>query len=223
MQVNRGAAATSLFPWLVAGGEPGRVAIAYYGTETPPSLGDPNTAAFKASWDVYVSQSLDALSSAGPTFAQVKATTHPMHYDSICLSGLGCSLSTPAGDRSLGDFFALDYSPTTHRLSIVYDQSAKKPDEAAGRLATPAVLTQNAGPSNGGAAFDLGATPARPALRQASVDPAGDALSAYSALVPPGGSNPTTPVNEAAADLLSASVGLQRDAAGRSSRTAGCR
>ena len=137
-----------------------------------------------------------------------------MHYDSICLNGLGCSLSEPAGDRSLGDFFALDYSPTSHRLSIVYDQSAKKPDEAAGRLATPAVLTQNAGPSNGGAAFDLGATPARPALRQASVDPAGDALSAYSALVPPGGTNPTPPKNEAAADLLSATVGPQRDAAG---------
>ncbi len=211
VRVNRGNVKTTVFPWLVAGGAPGRVAIAYYGTETP---GDPNVGTFKATWDVYVSQSLDALSSAGPSFGQVKATTHPFHYDSICLNGLGCSLDMPEGDRSLGDFFALDYSPKTGKLSIVYDQGAKKPGEGAGLVATPAVLTQNAGPSNGGPSFDFPATPARPALRQSSVDPAGDALSAYSALVPPGTTNTTPPANEPAADVLSAAVGPQRDATG---------
>src|SRR5205823_438841 len=84
VQVDRDAVRTTVFPWLVAGGAPGRIAVAFYGTE---SDGDPNTGDFKASWDVYVNQSLNALS-PDATFSQVKATTHPFHYDSICLNGL---------------------------------------------------------------------------------------------------------------------------------------
>src|SRR6266550_4402004 len=59
VQVDRDAVRTTVFPWLVAGGAPGRVAVTFYGTE---SDGNPNSGSFKASWDVYVNQSLNALS-----------------------------------------------------------------------------------------------------------------------------------------------------------------
>ena len=42
----------------------------------------------------------------------MQATTHPFHYDSICLNGLGCDLAVPAGDRTLADFFAIGYDPS---------------------------------------------------------------------------------------------------------------
>src|SRR6185312_13126296 len=67
---------------------------------------DPNSGDFNAAWNVYVNQSLNALD-ASRTVSQVQATTHPFHYDSICLNGLGCDLAVPAGDRTLADFFAI--------------------------------------------------------------------------------------------------------------------
>jgi hypothetical protein len=206
VQVDRGNVRSTVFPWLAANGEPGRVAIAFYGTE---SDGDPNTGAFKASWDVYVNQSLNALD-ASPAISQVKATTHPFHYDSICLNGLGCDLAAPPGDRSLADFFAIDYNPKTRKLMVVYDQSAKQPDEASGRIATPAVVTQTAGPSNGGGAVE---PDTRPVVRAESADPAGDATADYSntsvGVPPPAPASINTP----AMDFRSQAVGPEVDPA----------
>lgn len=213
VQVDRDAVPTTVFPWLTAGGEPGRVAVAFYGTETD---GDPNLgrdadgiAKFKASWDVYVNQSLNALST-DRTFSQVKATTHPMHYDQVCLGGLGCATG---GDRTLGDFFAIGYGAATGKLSVVINRNNKRPDDKEGGVSTPVVLTQNAGPSNGGT--NLGSA-LRPALRASSVDPSGDALVGYSSLVPtpvqlPERNGPGT--NEPAMDFLSDTVGPEIDPA----------
>jgi hypothetical protein len=200
LQVDRGAVRTTVFPWVAAGGAPGRVAVTFYGTETD---GNPNLGTFRASWHVYVNESLNALS-AGRTFSQVRATTHPMHYDSICLNGLGCDLSVPAGDRSLADFFAIEYNPASHRLQVVYNHDAKIPGEVTGHVASPMVVTQIGGPSLGGGSVSGGN---RPVLRQASTDPTGDALANYSELfgVPPG--TPPTPVNEPAGDLRSLAIG----------------
>jgi uncharacterized repeat protein (TIGR01451 family) len=205
VQVDRDAVRTTVFPWLVASGQPGRVAVAFYGTE---SDGDANSGNFKASWDVYVNQSLNALSTDPtnpPTFSQVKATTHPFHYDSICLSGLACDLAVPAGDRTLADFFAIDLNPVTQKLSVVFNRTNKKPDETLGHVATPMVTTQTAGPKNGGGTF--GTTPPQPLVRTSSSDPTGDALSSYSTLAPL--TPPPTPAttNEPAADFTSVSVG----------------
>lgn len=204
VQVDRDAVRTTVFPWLVAGGEPGRVAVTFYGTETD---GNPNTGAFKASWDVYVNQTVNALD-AGRTFSQVKATTHPSHYDSICLNGLGCDIAVPPGDRSLADFFAIDYSPTSKRLHVTFNRAEKKPDEASGHVASPMVVSQVGGPSLGGGSVSR---PDRVALRSSSPDQTGDALSAYSvtapAVVPP--APPTK--NEPPADLVSASIGPEVD------------
>ncbi len=218
LQVDRDKVRTTIFPWLVAGGEPGRVALSYYGTE---SDGDPNPGSFKASWDVYVDQLTDAPIGAGdnakvPTAAvgQVKATTHPIHYDSICLIGLNCDLSVPAGDRGLGDFFAIDVDPVTRKLQLVYNNTAKLPDAETGAIAAPMVVTQTGGPSN----FDAGsiATGAdRATVRTSAPDPTGDALVDYSFLNPTapgtGRSGSQTPVK--ALDLLDEVVGPEVDPA----------
>lgn len=195
VQVDRDAVRTTVFPWVAAGGAPGRVAVAFYGTTVD---GDPNVGSFKAAWNVYVSQSVNALDS-GATFAQVQATTHPFHYDSICLNGLGCDLSTPAGDRSLADFFAITYDRKDGRLSVVFNRTNKKPDDAAGYVAAPMVTTQIAGPSNGGGTVDV---TGRGVVRTSTADPTGDALYPYSSL----GATPS-PQNLAAGDFTGASVG----------------
>jgi len=195
LQVDRGNVRTTVFPWVAAEGAPGHVAVAFYGTQTD---GNPNLGTFKASWNVYVNESLNALS-LGRTFSQVTATTHPMHYDSICLNGLGCDLSQPPGDRSLADFFAVKYNPSSHRLQVVYDNDAKIPGEATGHVASPMVVTQIGGPSLSGGTVSGGN---RPVLRQSSTDPTGDALSMYSNLfITP------TPTNEPASDLVSTGFG----------------
>jgi hypothetical protein len=179
---------------MTAGGAPGRVAVAFYGTETD---GNPNLGDFKGSWNVYVNQSPDADAGAAAAFSQVKATTHPVHYDSICLNGLGCDVS--GGDRSLADFFAIDYDPVRKVLQVVYDTTYKKPGEAEGHVATPTVVTQTAGPSLGGGTV---AQTKPPVVRDASDDPAGDAFADYSSL-----QTPPSPKVEPAADFRSARIG----------------
>jgi hypothetical protein len=196
VQVDRDDVRTTVFPWVAAGGAPGRVAVALYGTT---SDGDPNTGTFDAAWDVYVNQSLDG----GRDFSQVKATTHPFHYDSICLNGLGCDLSAPPGDRTLADFFAIGYSPTSGKLSVVFDRTNKRPGEDLGHIATPMVVTQTGGPSNGGGDVAAG----RAVVRSSADDASGDALSNYS-LTAPGTTPPPPPTrNEPAADFTGATIG----------------
>jgi hypothetical protein len=209
VQVDRDGVNSTVFQWVAAGGAPGRVAVVFAGTETD---GNPNSGNFSASWDIYVNQSLNALSTDPanpPTFSQVKATTHPFHYDSICLNGLGCDLSVPPGDRSMADFFAVDYNPADRRIYVTYNRSNKKPDEDLGHVATPMVAVQVAGPSNGGGAV-VTRTDRQP-VRTSSADANRDALSSYSvlapAVVPP--DPPTT--NERAADFLSVTVGPELD------------
>ncbi len=198
VQVDRDAVRTTVFPWLAAGGAPGRVAVTFYGTQTE---GDPNRGDFKASWNVYVNQSVNALSSTR-TFSQVKATTHPFHYNSICLNGLGCSLTQPNGDRSLADFFAIKTNPATGKLQVVYDNDAKKATENFGHVASPMVFTQTGGPSIKGGTISN----SRSTLRASSTDPTGDAQSNYSNLfVSPHVLN-TAPMNQLAADFTSVTV-----------------
>ena len=173
--VNREGVPTTVFPWLAAGGEPGRVGITYSGS---PTVGRPDDAELPHTWNVYVAQSLNALD-AEPSFSQVRATTHPNHYGQICLLGIGC---TAGGDRSLVDFYAIDYNPANGEYVVVYNQAHKRPGDTAGTVSTPVVLHQVAGPSNGGGVVESGEPPA---LRSASDDPTGDAILDYSSLYTP--------------------------------------
>ncbi|HWL37587.1 MAG TPA: sialidase family protein [Frankiaceae bacterium] len=172
-RVNRDKVETTVMPWIVAG-DRGRIAIAYFGTE---SIGNPDDGKFKASWYPYVGMTVNALSK-NPSWYQTKASSHPFHYGSICLNGLGCTLSVPEGDRSLADYFAMDLSPTTGRLHIVYGASAKKPTDAVGHLSTATVVTQETGPSLLGGKLKA----RRPAVRNTTTDRSGDALAPYSNL-----------------------------------------
>jgi len=171
LRLNRGGIETTVMPWVAASGEPGKVAVSFYGTR---EVGDPDSSAFKATWFVYVTQVLNAFD-PNPAVAQVQASTHPFHYDSICLNGLGCNVT--GGDRSLVDYFTMEYNRGTGGLNIVYSQAAKRPGDAAGVVAAPAVVTQIAGPSNGAGVVNR---PDRTPVRASSSDPAGDAISNYS-------------------------------------------
>jgi hypothetical protein len=216
IQMDRDAVRSTVFGWVAAGGAPGRVAMSFYGSETDgdPNVGpsedeDGNPIGFRGSWDVYVSQTIDAFA-ADPPVAQVKATTHPFHYDSICLNGTACAIT--GGDRSLADFFALDLSPKTHGLHLVYNQGYKRPDDDAGVLATPAVMSQIGGPTLDGEPI----APAQgPPLANGREDPAGDALADYSKLCLQTDSacSPlvTAGENEPGADIRSVKVGPERD------------
>ena len=204
VQVDRDAILSTVFPWVTAGGAPGHVAVVFAGTETQ---GNPNSGDFDASWDIYVNQSLNA-TDPGATFSQVKATTHPFHYDSICLNGLGCDLSVPPGDRSMADFFALDYNPVNKRIYVTFNRTNKKPDEDLGHVASPMVVTQIAGPSLGGGTVAIAD---RTPLRTSSVDQTGDALSSYSILAPAVAPPAPPTTNEPAADFTSVSIGPELD------------
>ncbi|MDQ1697453.1 MAG: hypothetical protein QOJ03_2806 [Frankiaceae bacterium] len=171
VRMNRRPIETTVMPWVTASGKPGRAAVAFYGSRR---IGDPDNGSFHTSWNVYVSQTLNAFD-RHPGVGMVQASTHPFHYDSICLNGLGCDVS--GGDRSLVDYFTMDYDRKRGGLVIVYSQANKRPGDPEGVIAIPAVVTQIAGPSNGGGSvLRRGHKP----LRQSSSDPRGDAISRYS-------------------------------------------
>jgi hypothetical protein len=171
IRINRGDVETTVMPWVIASGRSGRAAVAFYGTK---SEGNPDSGTFDASWYVWVSQSLNVFD-RHPEVGMVRASTHPFHYDSICLNGLGCDIS--AGDRSLVDYFTMDYDRKRGGVVIVYSQANKRPGDAEGVISIPAVVTQINGPSNGGGTMHRDG---RKPLRAASPDPAGDAISRYS-------------------------------------------
>ena len=203
IRMNREGVETTVMPWVAAGGAAGRVAVAFYGT---PSVGNPDDGTFQATWDVYVSQTLDPFA-ATPQIDQAKGTTHPSHYDSICLNGLGCDVSM--GDRSLVDYFTMAYDDRTGRLMVVYNQAAKRPGDPEGYIAAPVVALQRAGASNKGGEL----TGALPTVRTSSADKAGDAFARWTTSDGILGS-PTTELpgdNVPALDLLDVKVGPEVD------------
>lgn len=162
-----------IMPWIVVG-DPGRVAVVYYGTTNTGSSsvgpGDVN-----ALWHVYASISTNAMD-PNPTWTQVQADEHPMHRSTICTGGTGCVLSQTNGDRSMADFFAVD-KDNDGRIYMAYNENSDlslvvpaaneyigKPINAAIRLRT--------GPSLYSAKGNLlpDPTPANVAITSASVN-----------------------------------------------------
>jgi len=122
VQVSSSPSMVSVFPWIKAGG-PGRADAVWYGSNL---LVDPSSDSGQ-SWDVYMSQVVypvdasGAITGAAPAVTEVKATPHPMHYNSICLLGTDCI--TKQGNRNLADFFA-DTVDSTGAAEIVYDDTS---------------------------------------------------------------------------------------------------
>jgi hypothetical protein len=198
--VNRRGANTTVMPWIEVG-DPGRVAVSTYCSKVD---GNPEVGTFRGPWNVCVNQSLNALG-RGADFSQVKATSHPIHWDSICLSGLGCNVSNPPGDRTLLDFFQIRANPKDGRLTVVYNESNKIPGQPLGRIAIVTTSTQRTGPS----LFGGNVSPDRRAnVRSKSADPRGDAIFPFSSCCI--GQPPPNRANVEALDIQSLTVDKAR-------------
>jgi hypothetical protein len=138
VRMNSGGVRNSVFPWVIAG-DPGRVAVAFYGTK---HKGD--SSSNEGPWDVYVAQSTDFLSKR-PHVQQVKVSEHPSHTNPICFSGLGCTAGQ-AENRNLGDFFQLDMDPTDGSVLVIWADTANQYGALAGS-AVNAFAKQVGGPS----------------------------------------------------------------------------
>jgi hypothetical protein len=138
VKMNTGAIHNANFPWIIAG-DPGRVAVAFYGTKHKA-----DSTSNAGPWDVYVTQSTDFLSKH-PHLEQAKVSEHPSHTNPICLSGLGCTAGS-AQDRNLGDFFQLDMDPTDGSVIVIWADPANQYGALAGS-AVNSYAKQVAGPS----------------------------------------------------------------------------
>ena len=142
-------------------------------------------------------------------------TTHPFHYDSVCLNGLGCDLAVPPGDRSMADFISLDTNPADGRIYVTWDRANKVPDEAVGHVASPMVSDPDRW-ARLRRRHDQPGRERHQVLRSSSNDPTGDALSSYSAMTP-GVVPPESTDDERAGGGLHVRLGRPRDRSHRRS------
>jgi uncharacterized repeat protein (TIGR01451 family) len=184
-----------LFPWLAVG-DPGRVAVVFYGTtDTGNTGGFPGSP--KAVWHAYATFSTNAMD-ASPTFTQVEATEHVMHRGAICTGGFpGCLLAN--SDRSLADFFMVDKDPQG-RVFIAYNENSDLSEVTAGQfIGKPinAVIRLRTGPSLFAAQGNLlpVPTPANVAINSTSMS--GDTLSVSGTHGLPPGNWTTDPAGDA--------------------------
>lgn len=186
--VNRAGAPSNLMPWIVAG-SPGRIAISFYCSSVD---GQPESGTYHAPWYVCVNESFNALTHHA-RFSQVRATSHPNHWDQICTGGVGC---VTGGDRTLYDFFTTRIDPRTGRVFVVFTQSNKVSGDTEGAISLDIVIKQKSGPSlfkkKGKVRTDH-----RRNVRKKAKDPKKDALFDFSSFGPP---NPARQ-NQGALDL----------------------
>ena len=119
----------------VTGGDAGRIAIAYMGSEDCVGVSD--GCADAAHWNTYVSVLTDALSIArgGPTTIVAGKVNHRIdHRGQVCTSGTTCT-----GDRSLLDMMDIGYDQTG-RIGVVFM------DNNNGLAAEPRTNSAKAGP-----------------------------------------------------------------------------
>jgi len=132
---------TTLLPWILAGGDSGRVGVMFYGTDRP---GNPDVeAGFEgAEWKLWYVFTPDAFA-ASPTFQYVAAsgmTTGTdlqkrgvVHVGSICLRGLDCDTPAPAGnpgDRDLAEYSSMYHDPLG-AANILYSTDVDTPNTTA--------------------------------------------------------------------------------------------
>src|SRR5438477_5104012 len=117
---------TNVFPWLAAGSA-GRVDLVWYGTPTLGSCpNEPCGAGFiNGTWNVYMAQTLNAVTSSGaananPSFTTARVSEYPVHTGTICEFGIAC---TTGGDRGLLDFIQVQADPSG-AADIVYADGA---------------------------------------------------------------------------------------------------
>lgn len=132
---------TDIWPW-IAVGDPGRVAVSWFGNDNELPNHDAEQAGDDDPWHVYIAQTLNGLGcrdsdSAG--FRITRATPEPFHVGTVCQGGTVCQAELI--DRRLGDYFTIDID--THGAVV----SAYSDTRQGGAVALPAFLKQTGGPS----------------------------------------------------------------------------
>ncbi len=174
---------TNVFPWITAGTD-GRVAVAWYHTDTSNQAGAFGAALLtSAEWTVQLGQSLNA-HDANPAYSVSPVTEHPIKYGQICTSGLAC---VSGGDRSLGDFLQVVTDSTGAALVTYVDDTSA--DTANGENAgTVNVSRQISGPGlNSAGTVSQGTGPGVPF--DIVSDPVGDAFWSANGAYTPAGDN----------------------------------
>ena len=132
---------TDIWPW-IAVGDPGRVAVAWFGNDHALPGNDAESAGDNDPWNVYVAQTqtgLGCTESTSPGFKVTKATPVPFHTGTICMGGTTCQAFLI--DRRLGDYFTIDID-TTGALVAAYSDTRQ-----GGAVSLPAFLRQTGGTS----------------------------------------------------------------------------
>ncbi len=132
---------TDIWPW-IAVGDPGKVAVAWFGNDHALPGNDAEQAGANDPWNVYVAQTqngLGCLGSNAPGFRTTRATPEPFHVGTICMGGTVCQAELV--DRRLGDYFTIDVD-TTGALVAAYSDTRQ-----GGSVSLPAFLRQTGGPA----------------------------------------------------------------------------
>lgn len=140
---------TNLFPWLAAGSQ-GRLDIVWYGS---PTLGNCPSAPcgsgeINGPWNVYMAQTLDAVSSSGtvnpsPTWSTTRVNEFSNHYGAICTMGIGC---TTGGDRGLLDFIQVQPDPATGAADVLWSDASNSDFNGGESSAVIGFAQQTSGP-----------------------------------------------------------------------------
>jgi hypothetical protein len=139
---------TNVFPYVAAAGD-GGVDVVWYGTT---ALGNCSSSAgcgssdVQGSWNVYLVQSLNAVTASGApnpklSFTTARVTEFPNHYGAICTFGIGCSTG---GDRGLLDFIQVQVDPSG-AADLVWSDSANTNEQGGTSSATIAFAHQVSG------------------------------------------------------------------------------
>lgn len=118
VKVNQ-APATSVFPWIVAGGD-GKVGIVYYGAAQSALPGS-----VTGDWYAYYAYATNA-HDATPSFTEVLAVPHKVKTGPICTGGTGCA----GGTRTFLDFFAVTKFPDGRAAIAFNDETGLAPGSA---------------------------------------------------------------------------------------------
>jgi hypothetical protein len=160
VQVSAGPVNISIFSDGVAG-DPGRVAILYYGTTAKAATPD-DVKPGQGGWYPYVAVSTDALAKH-PTFHQTRIAHRINQDDNICTAGTACAAT--GGNRNLLDYFDLSLDKQGH-LGFVWTDTNN-----ATKMGFIKVARQASGPS-----LYAGQPNAKVSQRgNGYADPAGDA------------------------------------------------
>jgi hypothetical protein len=130
---------TDIWPW-IAVGDPGRVAVAWFGNDSALPANDAEQAGTNDGWNVYVAQTTTGLgcsNSSNAGFKVTRATPQPFHTGTVCMGGTVCQAQLV--DRRLGDYFTIDVD-TKGALVAAYSDTRQ-----GGAVALPAFFRQSGG------------------------------------------------------------------------------